>query len=145
LKELVELENRIRILEDLEAIKNLKSKYWYYVDNKMWYELADTFTEEVFMELPKKKIQGKQSLIGEIEKSFEEVVTIHQGYAIQIDITGETTASGLWAFNDFLVYRRAEKLYKGWGYYYDEYAKEKSKWRIKSSKLTRHYSDMQSK
>jgi hypothetical protein len=39
------LEARIRVLEDIEAIKQLKAKYFRCLDNKHWDDLSDCFTE----------------------------------------------------------------------------------------------------
>ena len=41
-----ELEARIRVLEDIEAIKRLKAKYWRCVDRKLWSELEDVFGKD---------------------------------------------------------------------------------------------------
>ena len=43
-----DLEKRIRRLEDREAIKELKARYWYCIERKLWNELPDLFTEDVY-------------------------------------------------------------------------------------------------
>src|SRR5882762_6926176 len=40
------LEKRIQALEDIEAIKRLKYRYWRYLDLKQWDELAGLFVLE---------------------------------------------------------------------------------------------------
>ena len=42
-----DLEKIIRKLEDVETIKKLKEKYWYYLEYKLWDDLGDLFTEDV--------------------------------------------------------------------------------------------------
>jgi len=44
-----DLEKRIRILEDVEAIKKLKARYWYCLEHKLWDELRDVFTEDAIL------------------------------------------------------------------------------------------------
>ncbi|MBN2099971.1 MAG: nuclear transport factor 2 family protein, partial [Dehalococcoidia bacterium] len=41
-----DIEARVRRLEDIEAIKKLKARYWRCVDRKLWAEMAEVFTEE---------------------------------------------------------------------------------------------------
>ena len=41
-----DLERRIRALEDVEAIKRLKYRYWRHLDLKQWDELADCFAAD---------------------------------------------------------------------------------------------------
>lgn len=44
--ELAELEKRIRVLEDIEAIKNLKGKYLRCLDLNLWNEMEECFVED---------------------------------------------------------------------------------------------------
>jgi len=44
--DLAELEARIRRLEDIEAIRRLKYKYFRCLDSKLWDEFAECFTED---------------------------------------------------------------------------------------------------
>jgi ketosteroid isomerase-like protein len=57
---LSDLERRIQTLEDTEEIKKLKARYWYYVDNKQWDNLADCYVEDVVFESPQLgKMEGR--------------------------------------------------------------------------------------
>jgi SnoaL-like domain len=42
-----DLEKIIRKLEDVETIKELKEKYWYCLEYKLWDDLGDLFIEDV--------------------------------------------------------------------------------------------------
>src|SRR5882724_405621 len=44
--DLTDLERRIRALEDIEAIKRLKHRYWRCLDLKLWDEMAGCFTPD---------------------------------------------------------------------------------------------------
>lgn len=44
---LEELRERVRILEDIEAIRHLRNKYFRCLDGKLWDEIAECFTEDV--------------------------------------------------------------------------------------------------
>jgi hypothetical protein len=41
-----ELEERLALMEDRDAIQRLQNIYGYYIDNRMWRELADLFADE---------------------------------------------------------------------------------------------------
>src|SRR5512136_2701141 len=45
-KRIVTLEGRLRVLEDIEEIKKLQRIYGYYVDNKLWDEIVDLFSNQ---------------------------------------------------------------------------------------------------
>jgi len=140
---LTDLETRIRALEDIEAIKQLKARYWRCVDNKLWDELADCFAEDVVLNVPsvtkvETKVEGKKALIGFLKEllNWESVVTTHQGHQSEIEITSQTTARGIWVLRDYNVDSQANTVSQGRGYYEEVYIKEKGKWKIKNTRLT---------
>jgi len=53
----------IRILVDIEAIKKLKAKYWRCVDNKLWDELTEVFTEDATLEYGTDNPKGRKAII----------------------------------------------------------------------------------
>src|SRR4030042_6654841 len=58
-----EMEKRLRILEDIEAIKSLQNEYVFYLLNGQWREIADCFTENAFFLISKfEKRQGKEEI-----------------------------------------------------------------------------------
>ena len=67
-------------------------------------------------------------------------MTVHQGHMPEIDLTSETTATGIWALNDIVIWPNGMRL-DGYGHYHETYEKGADGWRIKSSKLTRLHAD----
>ena len=45
--DMAELAVRIQILEDIEAIRQLKAKYWRCVDKKLWEEREEVYAETI--------------------------------------------------------------------------------------------------
>jgi len=134
-----ELVKRIRILEDTEAIKKLKAKYWRCIDRKLWDELEECFTEDVIVDYgPDMQFRGREAVLGFFRDALgkDSVVTVHAGYGAEIEILGETTARGVWALHDRVTIEPESRL-KGWGHYEDEYIKEEGKWKIKFTNLSR--------
>ena len=135
------LEARISVLEDIEAIRKLKTKYWRSLDLKQWDELADCYTEDfVFtMNAPGgMKTEGRKEFVEMLKSRFRDsyMMTAHQGHQSNIEITSETSAKGIWTLRDHLVDSQANTVMRGRGYYEDEYAKANAKWQIRSTKLT---------
>jgi len=139
--ELENLQRRITILEDVEAIKKLKSRYWRCIDRKLWDELADCFVEDVVFEIlqPAMKLQGRKEVIQFLAERLGSTITAHQGHNAEIEITSDTTAKGMWTLYDDIRNVESNTVLRGYGFYEDEYAKEKDGWRIKSIKFIRSF------
>jgi len=137
--DLAELEMRIGILEDIEAIKKLKAKYWRCIDRKLWHELEDCFSEDVIVDYgPDMQFQGKEAVLSFFREVLgaSSVITVHAGYGAEIEILSDTTARGVWALNDRVITEPSNSM-KGWAHYEDEYVKEDGKWKKKTTKITR--------
>lgn len=135
---LEEIEARVRRLEDLEAIKKLKAKYWRCIDRKLWDELAECFTEDAVADYgPDIKLKGREAIVDFLKGSLgaAKVVTSHVGQRPEIELTSDSTATGTWWLNDFIVMQPNVKR-RGYAFYEDEYVKSDGKWKKKSTKLT---------
>jgi len=136
---LADLETQIRVLGDIEAIKKLKAKYWRCIDKKLWDELEDCFVEDAVADYGKNlNFQGRKAIIQFLKDNLgsDSVITVHQGHNPEIEITSDTTARGIWALHDYLVFQPKITI-NGWGYYEDEYVKQNGEWKKKSIKETR--------
>jgi ketosteroid isomerase-like protein len=131
-----DLEHRIRVLEDIEAIKRLKAKYWNSVDNRQWDSLTECYAPDVVFESPQLgRMEGRDYIVKVLKRAMKNVKTAHQGHNPEIEISGDSAARGRWALND-RVEMPDNKFFKGYGRYEDEYIKENGAWKIKSSLLT---------
>jgi len=141
--DLAELEARIRVLEDIEAIKKLKHMYWNSVDNLLWDEVVDCFSEDGVIDYePDIKMEGKKDIAAHIKEKLHEHIGVHQGHHPVIQITTDTTATGRWqlyvyAYQDFI--KMGIRL---GGYYDDEYVKEDGEWKISRSKMSLIFMEM---
>jgi bile-acid 7alpha-dehydratase len=132
-----EIEARVRRLEDIEAIKKLKAKYWRCVDRKLWDEMNQVFTEEATADYgPKSKLKGRQAIVQFLKSSLgaDSVITSHVGQRPEIELTSESTATGMWWLNDYIVMQPNTRR-RGYAFYEDEYVKEDGQWKMKSTKL----------
>jgi len=131
-----ELNQRISRLEDIEAIKRLKAKYWSSVDRQEWDRLAECLTEDCSFETPMMApMQGRDFIVKVLKRAMRNVSTAHQGHNPEIEIEGDAAARGRWALNDVVRTPDAGML-KGYGHYEEQYLKQNGFWRIHRSKLT---------
>ena len=129
------LEERIRVLEETEAIKKLKAKYWRAIDTKQWDEIAETLSDDVDADLGLMKPADKQSYVEFVRDTVGDRYCIHQGHNPEIEIIGETTAQGKWELYNELIEPETKKKLVFTAFYHDEYEKEGGEWRIKKTKV----------
>ena len=135
--DIVELEKRIRALEDLEEIKKLHQKYMDLMDNLKYREVLDLFTEDASVEISHSGVlKGKEGLTDiYINKLGRRTARSEGHFVIEPDITIQgNTAKGTW-----LVYMLFSKPAVEWvqGRNEAEYIKVDGKWKIKSMKFKR--------
>ncbi len=137
--DLSELEKRIRVIEDIEAIKKLKAKYFRCVDKKLWEEMETVLTEDAVADygMGIELLQGRKAIMEFLKKNLarDSMISVHQGHNPEIEITSDTTARGVWVLNDRLIIQTIATL-NGWRYYEDEYVKVNGEWKKKSTKIT---------
>lgn len=125
-------------MDDIEAIKQLKARYFRTLDTKDWSAFSDVFTDDFVSDTSEsggKAVSGKQAFVAFVKKSLADRATVHHGHTCEIDITSETTASGIWAMEDLVRFGLFDL--SGFGHYHEQYEKIDGQWYIKYSKLTR--------
>jgi uncharacterized protein (TIGR02246 family) len=130
-------------MEDVEAIKQLKARYFRTMDTKDWPGMRAVFTDDVVMDTSESGggvITGADEFIAFLSETLADVVTVHHGHMPEIDITSPTTATGIWSMEDMLRWPNGMELH-GYGHYHETYTKTDGGWRIASTKLTRLRSD----
>jgi bile-acid 7alpha-dehydratase len=137
--DLSELEKRISVMEDIEAIKKLKAKYFRCVDKKLWDEMEEVWVEDGVADygMGIELLQGRKAIIEFLKKNLgrDSMISAHQGHNPEIEITSDTTAKGVWVLNDRLIIQTIATS-SGWRYYEDEYVKVNGEWKKKSTKIT---------
>ena len=137
--DLSELEKRIRVMEDIEAIKKLKAKYFRCVDKKLWDENEHVRVDYAVADygMGIELLQGRKAIVEFLKKNLgrDSMISAHQGHNPEIDITSDTTAKGVWVLNDRLIIQTIATS-SAWRYYEDEYIKANGEWKKKSTKIT---------
>ncbi len=130
-------------MDDLEAIRRLKARYFRTMDTKDWDGMRQVFTDDVVVDTSEAGgdvVSGADAFITFLQDALAGTITVHQGHMPEIDVTSPTTATGIWALNDIVMWPGGTRL-DGYGHYHETYEKVAGAWRIKSSKLTRLHVD----
>ena len=130
-----DLEARIRWLEDLERIRAVKHKYFISLDKGHWDDVVNCFTKDAVIDVG----LGTQTGRGEIAQLFQDVYVnafewwAHQASNPVIDVTSETTATGTWELEGFVVTQAPASGMWTAVFYEDEYRKDANSWLISKS------------
>jgi uncharacterized protein (TIGR02246 family) len=131
-------------MDDLEAIRQLKARYFRTMDTKDWDGMRQVFTDDVVVDTSESGggvVAGADAFIAFLRKTLQDVVTVHHGHMPEIELTSPTTARGIWAMQDVLKWPNGTELH-GYGHYHETYARIGGAWRIQSTKLTRLRMDL---
>lgn len=131
-------------MDDVEAIKQLKARYFRTMDTKDWAGMREVFTDDVVIDTTDSGgnvVTGGDEFLAFLTQALGDVVTVHHGHMPEIELTSATTATGTWAMEDQLWWPTGTHLH-GWGHYHETYRKADGAWRIASSKLTRLHIEM---
>jgi len=128
--------------DDIEAIKQLKARYFRLIDTKDWEGLTHVFSPDVVVDTSGDGgavTQTADDFIDLLRSNIEHVTTVHHGHMPEIELTSTTTARGVWAMEDELWWPDGSPLHHmhGYGHYLDTYEKAEAGWRVKSMTLTR--------
>ena len=133
----------LRRLTDIEAIKQLKARYFRLMDQKRWDDWAMVFSKDAHLVVPEGGVdeRGRAAVVASVSGVLEGVRTVHHGHMPEIDITGTDTATGTWAMFDYVEFPSSpsgKRLgLQGYGHYTEEYVREDGEWRIASLLLSR--------
>ncbi len=130
-----DLERRLRRLEDVEAIKQLKYRYWRHLDLKEWEELAECFAEDATVAYGggKYRFEGREAIMRFLRDSLSREsgsVTVHHGHHPEIEITGEDSARGTWGLYNYMYNEKQNRGIRIGAYYRDDYSRIGGIWKI---------------
>ena len=143
----------------MEEIRQLKARYYRCMDTKDWDGLALVFAPHAVFDLrqvnsvrdPKtgawdppfgdesSVYRGHAAVLHMIRNAVSQLVTVHHGHMGEIEVTGETTAKGIWAMEDVIRTGPGDAplVLQGWGHYHETYVKLDRGWAIETTRITR--------
>ncbi len=144
-------------MDDLEQIRQLKARYFRFVDTQNWLGLNDVFADDVVIDMTGEGggvTDNVAAFIAILRQKLEAVTTVHHGHMPEIEILSATEARGIWAMEDQLWWPDGSPLVHmhGYGHYHETYRKlgggtvagdiEAGGWVIASMTLTRLRRDL---
>jgi hypothetical protein len=138
-------------LEDIEEIRQLKARYFRFLDTKQWIEMRGILTDDFRMQVEPDvgaelvTRDGADTFVANLEEVLGDVVSTHHGHTPEIELTSDTSATGIWAMFDDLYFPHGfprgdgtPTRMRGSGHYHERYRKgEDGRWRIAGYVLTR--------
>jgi hypothetical protein len=135
----------IRILTDIEAIKKLKHGYLRLLDCKQWDEIKECLTDDVSASFlgGKMKFHGIDDLIGFFVEFLPATrISNHMGHHPEIEIIDESSATGTWSVQTYIIDTQANISLGGVSIFHEEYVKVNGTWKIRSMSCYRIYEEM---
>jgi uncharacterized protein (TIGR02246 family) len=126
-------------LVDLEEIKQVKARYFRFLDTKRWDDWRALFADDARLTVPGRTAGSLpiDEFFPVITKAHAATVTVHQGHTPDVVFTGPDEARCIWSLNDFCD-RPAGRMPSnlGYGYYDETYRRVDGAWRIASLALS---------
>jgi len=132
-----------RQLWDIEQIKQLKARYFRFLDTKNWAAFAELFTEDCVHHLPQEAPTPSvtnEDYFRSLKEQLGHGVTTHHGHTPEITLRSATEAEGIWAMFDYVQVTTpgGPVSIKGYGHYLETYRKgDDGRWRISSKRNVR--------
>lgn len=141
-------------MDAIEAIRRAKARYWIGVDTDDGALVRSVLAQECVLDyrgcctdpttgkdfLPAMNVvlQGRDAWqSGGL--SGAGIISVHQGHHVDITLTSDASASGIWAFTDrfFVPSGKPFSRLTGYGHYHETYEKADGVWVIKTLRITR--------
>ncbi len=138
----MELEARIARLEAIEAIQQLKHRYFRACDTKQLDLMRDCFVAGP-MTIDYGAIgtfDDRDALVSLFEKigCHPHMIEMHHGQNPEITIVDNNHASGIWGLFYYLINTQDNTLTQLGGFYHDEYRYDDGQWRISATVFKVH-------
>ena len=85
-------------MDDIEAIKQLKARYFRTMDTKDWDAMRLVFTDDVVVDTTAsggEMVSGADAFMEFLRGAIGDVETVHHGHTPEIEVTSATTAGNL--------------------------------------------------
>jgi hypothetical protein len=135
--------------EDLEAIRQLKYRYFRALDCKDWDALGATLAEDATTSYDSGRyaFEGRPAILDFLRGALgsKRMISMHHGHHPEIEFTGEGSAHGTWYLEDKVYFLDANTVLRGAAFYKDEYVKVEGEWKIRSTGYERTFEEIENR
>jgi 3-phenylpropionate/cinnamic acid dioxygenase small subunit len=123
-------------LIDREQIRELKARYWRFVDTEDWDRFRQVLADDVHFELPGgDPVEGSERFTAFVRTATEGCWKAHQGHMPELTFVSPTEAHGVWVLNDYKQWPSESasderRGFRGYGHYRETYRKVGDDWKI---------------
>ena len=134
---------RLQRLEDIEAIKQLKARYFRALDTRNWQLMESCLkvTCKARYDNGKFSLDGRDAIIQFFRETIGDhrIILQHHGHHPEISLIDEKNASGIWYLQDLVMDPANHIKIQGAGFYDDCYEKINGRWLIFCTGYQRTY------
>jgi hypothetical protein len=139
-----DLRRDVQMLMDMEAIRQLKHRYFRCIDTANVAELAEIFHDDVEVHFVggtyEWKLNGKAEYLGSIGGAFHnQSIGHHNAHHPEIQMLSATEATAIWYLNDHMWQLDTGIYTRGTALYWDRYLKVDGRWLIRETRYRRIY------
>jgi hypothetical protein len=138
----------VTLVAEREEIKQLKARYFRFLDTKQWADWRRLFCDDCAFEGTSRAFEDADAFVAGVSADHARTRTVHHGHMPEIGIEDAGRARGIWAMSDLVTWPDGEPLswfeaepgdwgFRGHGHYHERYRKDDGVWRISSLRLTR--------
>jgi len=137
-------------LKAIEQIRQLKMRYFRFVDTKDWAGLETLFTGDAVLDTRGAAGQetsgedgshvsrGRDAVVRYIREGLQFATSVHHGHGHEVTIDSPQEAHGVIAMEDVVEWHQPfQASLQGYGHYHETYRVEDGLWKIAHSTLTR--------
>ncbi len=121
-------------LEDIELIKQLKGKYFRFLDTNAWQDMAEIFVPDASATYSDgdHSFDSREGIIDFLSgaMSGRQFLSMHTAHHPEITVTGDDSAEGIWYLHDIVYVLEYKLQISGNGIYHDRYRKVDGRWLI---------------
>ena len=132
----------------IEEIRQLKARYFRYMDTKDWSAFESLFAPDAVMDMRGEMhdgrddegiVRGAAGIAAFVRSAVDAVETVHHGHTPEIELLSADSARGIWAMEDVLRWPEGGPLrtLQGYGHYHETYTRLEGRWHIASTRLER--------
>ena len=132
----------------IESIRQLKYRYFRCLDSKLWNEMKELFVPDAVSSYAggKYAFEGRDAILKFLSDSLGPTrISMHHGHHPEIELTSDSTATGVWALEDLVIDTVNELTIRGAAYYHDEYVRVGDHWKFRSTGYERLFEEMESR
>ena len=130
----------------IEAVRQLKYRYFRFLDGKRWDDLATCFTADATAAYDdgKYSFTGREAIIAFLRDALgsSDTVSMHHGHHPEITLVGSDRAEGIWLLEDYLIFRESGMRLHGGAIYRDRYARIAGDWKIAHTGYVRLFEEI---